>query len=209
MISVDQLKAAVDPVELVGETVGLRRSGARWVGLCPFHNEKTPSFSVNENGLWHCFGCGKGGDIISFIELQEGLDFRGAKRRLAAIAGIELDERETFSEPSLALKLSGPEVRGFENWLSIEGHRLGAVWRFLDQQQSACMAYLEGRWNESDESLDPKTVEDTHRCLNFIHEAKQRAEERLLQLDKDSSAEIEPFLRRLYGNEDFRAAVAL
>ena len=209
MITADQLKAAVDPVKFIGETVRLRKSGAtRWVGLCPFHSEKTSSFSLSENGLWHCFGCGKGGDVISFIELNEGLDFRGAKRRLAGYAGIELDERDTFTEPSLALKLSGPEVRAFDNWIGIEMHRLTAIWRFLDQHEAACLAYLEGRWNEPDEQVNPKPVEGVHRSLNFIHEAKQLIEERMLELDADPSAEVEPFLRRLYGSEDFRAAVA-
>jgi hypothetical protein len=211
MFTADQLKAVVDPVKVIGETVRLRKAfgGGRWFGLCPFHSEKTPSFSYWESsGRWHCFGCGKAGDIISFLEIQEGLDFRGALRRLAAIAGVLLDSRDTYEEPPLALKLSGPEVRAFDNWLSIEMHRLGALWRWFDQQERACLASLEGRWNEPDQSLDPKAVEDTHRALNFIHEAKQRVEDRMQQLDRDPSAEFEPFLRRLYGSEDFRAAVA-
>ena len=208
MITADQLKAAVDPVKCIGETVRLRKSGAtRWVGLCPFHSEKTSSFSLSENGLWHCFGCGKGGDVINFIELNEGLDFRGAKRRLAGYAGIELDEHDTFSEPSLTMKLSGPEVRAFDSWLSLEMHRLNALWRFVDQHEAACLACIEGRWNEPDEHLNTKAVDGLHRSLSYGHEAKQNVEARMLELDTDPSAEVEPFLRRLYGSNDFRKAV--
>ena len=99
-------------------------------------------------------------------------------------------------------------MRAFDNWISIEMHRLRALWRFFDQQQLSCMAYLEGSWNEPDEALDTKAVEGAHRSLNLAHEAKQLVDDRVLQLDSDPSAEVEPFLRRLYGNEDFRAAVA-
>ena len=112
--------------------------------------------SVSENGLFYCFGCGKGGDIISFIELNEGVDFRGAKRRLAAYAGIELDERDTFSEPSLTLKLSGPEVRAFDSWLSLEMHRLNALWRFVDQHEAACLACIEADGTSPMSTLIPK-----------------------------------------------------
>ena len=116
MIAAEDLKRAVNAIDVIGGYVRLRKVGKRQVGLCPFHNEKTPSFSVSESGLWHCFGCGAGGDIITFLELQEGLDFRGAFRKLADIAGVPVDRRDTYEEPPLALKLSGPECRAFDRW---------------------------------------------------------------------------------------------
>jgi hypothetical protein len=208
MITAAQLKAIVDPVPIIRETVRLRKFGRRYSGLCPFHSEKNPSFSYWESSQqWKCFGCGKSGDIYDFIELRDGVDFRGALRQVAAIAGIPIDLRDTYEEPSLALKLSGPEVRAFDNFLSSEMHRLAARLRFLDQQEAACMAYLEGCWSATDESLDRKAIEDVHRTLNLIHETKYLIEERMLALDTDPTSEIEPFLRRLYGNEDFRLAV--
>ncbi len=86
-----QITDRVDIVELVSEHVTLRRSGRRWLGLCPFHAEKTPSFTVSpDRGSFKCFGCGKGGDIFSFVELREHLTFGESLRILADRAGIDL-----------------------------------------------------------------------------------------------------------------------
>jgi DNA primase len=88
-----QVRAATDIVGLIGEQVALRQQGRRWVGLCPFHGEKTPSFSVNaQEGLYYCFGCQASGDAISFVRATEMLDFADAVRRLAERAGITLHE---------------------------------------------------------------------------------------------------------------------
>jgi DNA primase len=90
---VAQVRAATDIVALIGEQVALRQQGRRWVGLCPFHGEKTPSFSVNaQEGLYYCFGCQASGDAISFVRAVETLDFAEAVRRLATRAGITLHE---------------------------------------------------------------------------------------------------------------------
>ncbi len=87
----ERVRAAVGIVEVVGQHVQLKRVGRRWQGLCPFHAEKTPSFSVNEEGgLYYCFGCGKGGDLISFVREVEHTDFVGAVEYLAGKAGITL-----------------------------------------------------------------------------------------------------------------------
>lgn len=89
--SVDRVKEAVDMVALVGARTDLRRVGGRYTGLCPFHDERTPSFSVNaERALYHCFGCGASGDAIKFVEETEGLDFREAIELLAGRSGVEL-----------------------------------------------------------------------------------------------------------------------
>jgi DNA primase len=89
------VRAATDLVGLVGERTALKRQGRRWVGLCPFHAEKTPSFSVNaEEGLYYCFGCQASGDAISFVRATEGLDFVGALERLAERAGMVLTRQE-------------------------------------------------------------------------------------------------------------------
>src|SRR4051812_17106468 len=78
-------------VQLVGARSDLRRVGTRWVGLCPFHDERTPSFSVNaEHKLYHCFGCGESGDAIGFVRATEALDFPGAVELLADRYGVEL-----------------------------------------------------------------------------------------------------------------------
>ena len=96
---VRRVKEATDIVAVVTEKVGLRRSSSRWVGLCPFHAEKTPSFSVNPAlGVYHCFGCGASGDAITFLRETQGLTFVEAVERLAPKAGIEL----TAEDPAAA-----------------------------------------------------------------------------------------------------------
>jgi DNA primase len=93
--SVERVKDAVDMVELVGARTDLRRVGTRHVGLCPFHDERTPSFSVNaEHGLYHCFGCGASGDAISFVRETDGLDFAEAIEHLAERYGVALEREE-------------------------------------------------------------------------------------------------------------------
>ena len=93
--SIDRVKDAVDMVELVGARTELRRAGNRMVGLCPFHDERTPSFSVNvDQKLYHCFGCGEGGDAIGFVQQTEALDFPGAVEFLAARYNVELTREE-------------------------------------------------------------------------------------------------------------------
>ncbi|HVB78234.1 MAG TPA: DNA primase [Candidatus Nitrosotalea sp.] len=89
--SVARVKAALNLVDVVREHVKLRRQGREWVGLCPFHEEKTPSFAVNEQKQsWFCFGCDEGGDMFTFVERIQKTDFRGALGQLAELAGIEL-----------------------------------------------------------------------------------------------------------------------
>jgi len=98
--SIERLREAVDMADLVSSRTDLRRVGSRWVGLCPFHDERTPSFSVNaDQGLYHCFGCGVGGDAIGFVRETEALDFAEAVELLAERYNVELKrEREDPAE---------------------------------------------------------------------------------------------------------------
>ena len=90
--SVDAVKTAVGIVDVVGTRTQLRKSGARYVGLCPFHEERTPSFSVSpEKGTYYCFGCQQGGDAITFVQETEGVDFVGAIEWLADRFGLPLE----------------------------------------------------------------------------------------------------------------------
>ena len=90
--SVDQIKSRIDILTLVSSYMKLDRAGASWKGRCPFHNEKTPSFFVSpDRGSYYCFGCGASGDIFSFVEEFEGLDFKGALKLLADRAGVVLE----------------------------------------------------------------------------------------------------------------------
>ena len=87
----EEIRSRVDMVEMVGQFVNLKRAGENWKGLCPFHTEKTPSFTVHpKKGIFHCFGCGAGGDAFGFLMRQDRLAFPEAVRLLAQRAGVEL-----------------------------------------------------------------------------------------------------------------------
>ena len=92
--TVRKIKDALAIEEIVGESVRLTKKGRNFSGLCPFHDEKTPSFIVSpERGTWHCFGCGKGGDVFGFVMQKEGMTFPEALEYLAKRAGVELPRR--------------------------------------------------------------------------------------------------------------------
>src|SRR3984957_11148064 len=92
---IEEVRTRADIVEIVGAQVRLKRAGRNFVGLCPFHNEKTPSFSVNpERGFFHCFGCGAGGTVFNFLMKVEGLSFPEAIRSLATRYGVSLPEQK-------------------------------------------------------------------------------------------------------------------
>lgn len=97
---VREIKSRLDIVEVISEYVQLKKKGQTYWGCCPFHNEKTPSFSVSpERQTFHCFGCGKGGDVFSFVMEKEHLEFREALERLAEKAGVTLSSRPGSSAP--------------------------------------------------------------------------------------------------------------
>lgn len=101
MISKDsilEIKSRANIVDIIGEYTNLTRSGSSFKGLCPFHNEKTPSFTVDEKKqLFHCFGCGVGGDVVSFIMQKEGLSYAESLKYLAEKTGVNLSYTENFS----------------------------------------------------------------------------------------------------------------
>ena len=89
---VDEIKSRCDIVDVVGRVVSLKKAGSNYKGVCPFHNEKTPSFVVSETKqIYTCFGCGALGDVLSFVEKYYGLDFKGSVERLAKEYGISLE----------------------------------------------------------------------------------------------------------------------
>ena len=90
--TLEQIRSANDIVDVIGAALPLKRAGANFTALCPFHREKTPSFFVNpRKQVFHCYGCHKGGDVFSFVRDYEGLDFVGAVKRLAERARIPLE----------------------------------------------------------------------------------------------------------------------
>ncbi len=114
---VEQIKERLSIDDVIASYVKLERSGAYFKARCPFHNEKTPSFFVSPaRGSYHCFGCGKGGDIFSFVEDIEGIDFTQTLKLLAERAGVTLGKVDTEgkSEESLLLKIMEDATRFYE-----------------------------------------------------------------------------------------------
>lgn len=139
--SIERVKEAVDMVELVSARTDLRRVGARHVGLCPFHDERTASFSVNaEHGLYHCFGCGASGDAIRFVQETEALDFKGAVELLADRYGVELQREQ--EDPR-----AEERRRRQERMLKLVERAADFYARFLWESSEAAAArdYLTGR----------------------------------------------------------------
>ncbi|HJU41792.1 MAG TPA: DNA primase [Vicinamibacterales bacterium] len=126
---IDEVRAAADIVTVISDSVSLRKAGTSYKGLCPFHGEKTPSFNVNrERGFFHCFGCGVGGDVFKFVELQEKLGFQDAVRHLAARFGIPIpeteasgDQRESAAEREALIKIHEMALAYFREQLALAG----------------------------------------------------------------------------------------
>ena len=88
---IERIRATVSIVDVIGQHVQLKRAGRNWVGLCPFHAERTPSFNVREEtGRYRCFGCDKSGDVFTFVQEIEHVDFVGRGRAARQRAGIQL-----------------------------------------------------------------------------------------------------------------------
>ena len=108
MSQVDEVRAAADIVRIVGDYVKLRKAGANYMGLCPFHQEKTPSFAVHPTKqIFHCFGCGVGGDVFKFVMMMENLSFPEALRRVAEKVGGRI--RETADAAMVLARFVGPD----------------------------------------------------------------------------------------------------
>ena len=128
MTDLDQIKERIDIVELVQGYMRLQKAGMNYKGLCPFHNEKTPSFMVSSSRqIWHCFGCSLGGDVFKFLMQIEGLEFKEALERLAKRAGIELKHfnKEAAGEKTRFYQVADLAARFFEKqlWESQSGQK--------------------------------------------------------------------------------------
>ena len=104
--AIHEIRNRADIVSLVSRYVELKQAGRNWKGLCPFHNEKTPSFNVNsDRQIFHCFGCQEGGDVIAFLMKHDGLSFPEAARSLASDLGIEIPEERGAPEAGLGTRI--------------------------------------------------------------------------------------------------------
>jgi len=129
------IRAAADIVDVVGEHTTLKKAGNSWKGLCPFHREKTPSFTVNrDRGLFYCFGCGAGGDLFGFVRQIERVEFREAAEILARKYGIEIPKRTRRDGADRSEKLREAVTRAHKAYMD-------ALWNAPNR----ALAYLESR----------------------------------------------------------------
>ena len=129
---IEDLRQRVPLSDLIGKRVKLVRKGRRYSGLCPFHSEKTPSFSVvDDQGFYHCFGCGAHGDAISFLRETDGLDFMEAVERLAEMAGMTVprtapEDPQRTRQRKAALDILEETTRVFQSALQRDDGRAAA-----------------------------------------------------------------------------------
>ncbi len=158
--TLEQIRAANDIVDIIGAHVPLKRNGANFVCLCPFHKEKSPSFNVNPSRqIFRCFGCGKGGDVFTFVKEYENLDFMDAVRRLAERARIPLEMdndpavRDQRSIKDQLLKLHEAITQRWQQCLA--GEAAGQVAReYLERRGVHPDAVLEFRVGAAPEAWD-------------------------------------------------------
>jgi DNA primase len=133
---VERVRAASDVVEVIGQTVQLKRVGRNWTGLCPFHKEKSPSFSVNpDRQFYHCFGCKAGGDVFRFVQETEKVEFIEAVELLSRRAGIPVPERRAGERAVRTPLLEALEqaATAYEQWLA-DPQRGRAVREYLESR---------------------------------------------------------------------------
>ena len=138
---IDKILERTDLAALVGQSVQLRKSGARFVGCCPFHGEKTPSFFVfPQTGTYKCFGCNEGGDAVSFLQKRDGLTFVEAVKALARDCGVEVEEKEEDAHEK--------QQRMHREALLVANAQVAEFYaaEFAKSKEAQC--YAHGRWGE-------------------------------------------------------------
>ena len=209
--NVQQIKDRLSIVDVVSQYVKLERAGASLRARCPFHAERTPSFHVSpDRGTYHCFGCNVGGDIFSFVEAIEGLDFKGALKVLAEKAGVELvyerggkgekDEKQRLFELLetatifYASRLSDPakkylKERGMKE-ATVQEFRLGLA----GSEWSALSEFLKGKKYSDKEILDAGLAKKTERGM-----LNDKFRNRIMFPISDSAGRVVGFSGRIFG----------
>jgi DNA primase len=208
--TVQQIKDRLSIVDVVGQYVKLERSGSALRARCPFHAEKTPSFFVSpDRGTYHCFGCSVGGDIFSFVEAIEGLDFKGALKVLAEKAGVELvyergnkeerDERERLFELMEAATIfyTGKLTPEAKQYLKERGMEEGTIQQFR-------LGWAGDKWTELCEYLKTKKFSekemlDAGVAVRGEKGSRDKFRNRILFPIADSAGRIVGFSGRIFG----------
>ncbi len=149
---VRRVKEQLDIVDVIGDYIRLKRSGSGFVGLCPFHDEKTPSFSVSPSRqTYHCFGCGQGGDLFSFVMQRENLSFREALELLARRAGVELSRDGGRQRDRNLYDVMEKACSFYRSELEREGREGGRAAAYLDRREISREA-----WRDFELGFAPK-----------------------------------------------------
>ena len=196
---IDEVRSAADIVTVISDTVSLRKTGNSYKGLCPFHGEKTPSFNVmRERGFFNCFGCGVGGDVFKFVELQEKVGFSEAVRMLAGRFGIPIPELEATGEQ---------RESAAEREALVKMHEL-ALGYFREQLASPGGAKVR-EYLAKDRGLAPETIDQLQ--LGYAPPGRDVLKQRLLKagfrpvqlvtsglvVRRDDGMEVDKFRNRL------------
>lgn len=148
---IDELKSKTDIVTVIQDYVSLKKTGATYKGLCPFHAEKTPSFHVNrDKGFFHCFGCGVGGDILKFLELHDKMDFPDAVKQLAQRVGLPIPEIEVSNEDRASIA---------ERETLLKIHEVAAIWFRQQLKEPAGSQVKEQLINRGISSITAETLQ--------------------------------------------------
>ena len=189
-----QLRSAADIVEVIGDHTRLKKAGRSWKGLCPFHNERTPSFTVDrDKGLYHCFGCGAGGDVIHFVRQVDRLDFPEAVEALAGRFGVAIPRRER----------RGPREDRRERLLAAVADAQRFYAERLSRPGNAAAKYLEGRnvpadiWTEFALGHAPDAWDSISKALGGAHTEDLLVEAGLLQPRAEGKGAYDRFRDRL------------
>ena len=189
-----QLRSAADIVEVIGDHTRLKKAGRSWKGLCPFHNERTPSFTVDrDKGLYHCFGCGAGGDVIHFVRQVDRLDFPEAVEALAGRFGVAIPRRER----------RGPREDRRERLLAAVADAQRFYAERLARPGNAAAKYLEGRnvpadiWTEFALGHAPDAWDSISKALGGAHPEDLLVEAGLLQPRAEGKGAYDRFRDRL------------
>ena len=151
---IDQVLASTDIVELIKEKVALSKNGANYKGLCPFHNEKTPSFNVSSNKqFYHCFGCGASGDAIKFLTEHDHLTFIEALSKLAQAANIEMPDSTKKNDTTYNLFISNKKAADFYNKTLKSNNDANAYLSKRDINQTMIETFQIGLANDSWDDL--------------------------------------------------------
>ena len=205
MILAEDLKRAVNIVEVIGAHTKLRRSGRTWRGPCNLHGGDGSNLAVyEETQSFHCFVCGKSGDVYDFIQMAEGVSFREAYRRLAAANGLEADVRDTHLQQPPVLKLSSGEVKAFDRWLWLKREWLFSKLRSIEHREKAAMTFAETCF-KSPNQIPERDRQGFQDSLTYAHAAREVIEGQLDRIDFEPTEFVEAFLREFYADKNRRS----